>query len=103
VTKEFLFHLCRLSNPLAAPLSTVHIHKNFPQARFAELLAVAPKQSIKLAGFIQAAQVIEAADGQIIDENLRHRPALRQAFHLGSFFRIVGHVNLFELHLLRAQ
>jgi len=64
---------------------------------------LAPQHAIKLAYRVQLPRLIISADRRAIDKNLRHRPPLRQPFHLGSFRRIVGDVDLFKRDILRSQ
>jgi hypothetical protein len=99
---------CSGSNPLAA--SNFQFNPIRPaKSRFIAdvLLPSRPlsgsEQAIKLSFGVQPLRIIIAADRFSIDKNLRHAPSLRQFFHLGSTRRIIGHVDLVKLYLLRAQ
>ena len=63
----------------------------------------ASQQTIQLPGGVQFPRLVVSADRRAVDKNLRHGPSLRSLFHLGSFRRIMGDVDLFKRDLLRPE
>jgi hypothetical protein len=81
---------CSGSNPLAASkLAKEHlalpISANFQQA-------------IQFPGGVQSLGFVVAANGLVIDKDLRHGSPAGQALHFGSAFWIIGDVDFFELN-----
>ena len=69
----------------------------------ARLVRADPQQTIQLAGRVQKASIVEPTDSFAVNEYLRHGSTVRQPFHLGSTFGVVGHVDFFELHVLGTE